>query len=364
MIKAAVIEAPDKPLVVKNFDKPRIEPGGVLLETIYSEVCGTDCHLYHGKLSGVPYPIIPGHISVGKIAEMNGIVSDINGQPFNIGDIVTFLDVNETCGNCWFCLVAKATTRCPYRKVYGITYSANEGLLGGWSEYIYLKPGVKIIRLPENITPEKYIAGGCGMPTGFHAVERAGIKLGDSVVIQGSGPVGLNTTIFARLSGADKIIVTGAPDLRLNLAKEFGADIVINIEKTPLDERIQMIKDFTNGRGADIVIEATGNPEAVREGLKMVRDNGIYVIVGQYTDNGTVEINPHLDINKKHIDIRGCWGCDFSHLYKAICVMNRYAGDFNWEKSISAFYGLSEAQKAIEDVESLKLIKAVINPQK
>ncbi len=364
MIKAAVMKAPNKKITVENFKEPGLEQGAVLLKTIYSEVCGTDCHLHHGKLAGVPYPIIPGHISVGKIEKIKGKVYDIFGKSFNKGETVAFLDVHETCGKCWFCLVAKASTRCPNRKIYGITYSSKDGLLGGWSEYIYLKPGVKIIRLPENITPQKYIAGGCGMPTAFHAVERAAIKLGDTVIIQGSGPVGLNAVIFARLSGADKIIMTGAPDIRLNLAKEFGADEVLNINKISEDERVDFIKEHTNGYGADIVIEASGNPKAVNEGLRFVRDNGIYVIVGQYTDNGNIEINPHIDINKKHIDIRGCWGCDFSHLYKAIKVMSRNADKFNWEKTISSYYSLNETQKALDDVENQKVIKAVINPYK
>jgi L-iditol 2-dehydrogenase len=176
--------------------------------------------------------------------------------------------------------------------------------------------------------------------------------------------VGLNTVIFSRLSGAGKIIVLGAPDLRLELAKEFGADLALDIKKISERQRIEAVKDATEGRGGDVVIEASGNPRAVWEGLQMTRDNGIYVVVGQYTDHGPVEINPHLDINKKHIDIRGCWGCDFSHLYKAIQVMNRHAGDFPWEKSITGFYGLSEAQEALEDVESLKVVKAVIDPRK
>lgn len=364
MIKAAVMEKPDKDIIIREFEKPSLEQGSVLLETIYSEVCGTDCHLFHGKLAGVPYPIIPGHVSVGRIAEMNGDVKDIHGESFHTNDVVAFLDVHETCGKCWFCLVAKASTRCPHRKVYGITYSAKDGLLGGWSEYIYLKPGVKIIRLPEHVTPEKYIAGGCGMPTAFHAVERANIKLGDNVVIQGCGPVGLNAVIFSRLSGAGKIIVLGAPEFRLKLALEFGADKVISIDEYPSPDRIRLVLEETGGRGADIAIEASGNPKAVWEGLQMTRDNGVYVVVGQYTDNGPVEINPHLDINKKHVDIRGCWGCDFSHLYKAIQVINRYGSRFPLEKAISGIYNLEESQKALMDVEELKVVKAVINPWK
>ena len=115
---------------------------------------------------------------------------------------MTFYDVFGICGSCWHCLVAKAGTRCPHRRVYGITTTADEGLLGGWAERIELKPGVRILPLPEGLTVEDFMGGGCGLPTGFHAVERAGIALGDTVVVQGSGPVGLNAAIFAQLAGA------------------------------------------------------------------------------------------------------------------------------------------------------------------
>ena len=118
MIKAAILENPLSPLVVRELPEPELEPGAALLATVYSEVCGTDVHLYHGRLAGVPYPIIPGHINVGRVEKMNGLVKDADGQPLQIGDVVTFLDVHETCHDCWFCLVAKASTRCPNRKVY------------------------------------------------------------------------------------------------------------------------------------------------------------------------------------------------------------------------------------------------------
>ncbi|MDH4136197.1 MAG: alcohol dehydrogenase catalytic domain-containing protein, partial [Anaerolineae bacterium] len=215
MVKAAVMRAPQEPLEVREFPQPELEPGAILVETIYSEVCGTDVHLHHGQLAGVPYPIIPGHVSVGRIARLASEVMDVEGNALYAGDVVTFLDVHETCGKCWFCLVAKATTRCPSRRVYGITYSADEGLLGGWSQAIYLKPGVKVIRLPEELTPERFIAAGCGLPTAVHALERAQVQLGDSVAVQGSGPVGLNAAILAQLSGATQVIVVGAPQARL-----------------------------------------------------------------------------------------------------------------------------------------------------
>jgi len=367
-VRAAVMPGPEKPVEVRRFPAPRLEPGGVLLRTLYSEVCGTDVHLYHGRLAGVPYPIIPGHVSVGVVEEVvppapgREVVTPL-GRPVRRGDLVTFLDVHETCGRCWTCLVAKAATRCPQRRVYGITYSATEGLLGGWSEKIYLKPGVLIMHLPEGLSPEKFIAGGCGLPTGFHAVERAGIRLGDTVVVQGSGPVGLSACFFARLAGARRVIVIGAPRPRLEMALALGADEAVDLGEYPSPEaRVERIRELTAGRGADVTIEASGVPGAVAEGMRMTRDAGTYVVVGQYTDNGPVEINPHLDINRKHLDIRGCWGTEFTHLYRATDLLATRGRDVPYEKAISRFYSLEECQQALLDVENLRVVKAVIKP--
>src|SRR5438045_7684299 len=119
---ACVMPGAHQALEIREFAAPELEPGAALLHTMYSEVCGTDVHLHHGKLD-VPFPIIPGHVSVGVVAEKRGTLSDISGMPVREGDIVTFLDVHETCNNCYHCLVAHQPNRCPSRKVYGITYS-------------------------------------------------------------------------------------------------------------------------------------------------------------------------------------------------------------------------------------------------
>ena len=173
MPRAAVMPGPRKPIEIRDFPSPNLERGAVLLETVASEVCGTDVHIHHGQLAGVPFPIIPGHVSVGRIAAANGVRSDALDMPLAEGDLVTFYDVHETCGQCYYCLVAKQPNRCPSRRVYGITYSADDGLLGGWSEVIYLKPGVKILKLPEGLTADEVIGGGCGLFTGFAWAPRA-----------------------------------------------------------------------------------------------------------------------------------------------------------------------------------------------
>ncbi|NUQ11210.1 MAG: alcohol dehydrogenase catalytic domain-containing protein, partial [Gemmatimonadaceae bacterium] len=178
---------PHEPIGVVEVPAPELRPGAALLRVLYSEVCGTDVHLHHGRLAGVPFPIIPGHVSVGEIAEMPAPLEDVDGRPFAIGDVVTFLDVHGTCHRCYECLVTKQTTRCPHRRVYGITFSATEGLLGGWAEALWLKPGVHLLRLPDGLDAETFIGGGCGLVTAMHAVERAGLRIGHTVAVLGVG---------------------------------------------------------------------------------------------------------------------------------------------------------------------------------
>jgi len=361
-VRAVVFSAPEIAPELREFAEPVLESGSVLLETIASEVCGTDVHLFHGRLEGVPYPIIPGHVSVGRVLRVQGDVQDVEGEQIQVGEVVTFLDVHRTCGKCWYCLVAKASTRCPERRVYGITYSANDGLLGGWSERIVLLPGVHIVKLPPTLPPDVFMAGGCGLPTALHAVQRGDVTFGDTVVVQGAGPVGLCSVVLAQLQGASKVIVVGGPAHRLALARELGADLTIDIAEHNQEERLRIVREATRGRGADITIEATGVPIAVAEGLRFTRDAGTLVVVGQYTDHGSVEINPHTELNRPHLQVRGCWGSDLGHLYRAVHTVVRHAERFPWRSMINGQYSLDDATKALQATERQESIKALILP--
>src|SRR6186997_1532982 len=143
-VQAVVMPGPGQALERRRFEEPRPEEGGAVLEMVASEVCGTDVHLHHGRLSGVPYPIVPGHVSVGRVLETNGPLRDVAGEEIEVGRLVTFYDVFGVCGSCWHCLVAKAATRCPSRRVYGITTGLADGVLGGWAERIEMRPGVRL----------------------------------------------------------------------------------------------------------------------------------------------------------------------------------------------------------------------------
>lgn len=359
--RAAVIPAPDQSVEIRELPIPELEPDSALLQVVYSEVCGTDVHLQHGRLGGVPYPLVPGHVSVGRIVAIRGEVRDVNGQALQEGPPMTFLDVHRTCGQCWYCQVAKASTRCPRRKVYGITYGLEDGCAGGWCEYVYLRPGTRILPL-DGVPMERFMAGGCGLPTAVHAVERAEIRISDTVLVLGVGPVGLSAIALAAASGATQVLAIGAPSRRLMAALAMGADNVLDLGGLDEHQRGEWVFSKTAGRGADVVIEAAGVPEAAVQAMRYARDAGRVVIVGQYTDAGPVDFNPHLDLNRKHLDVRGCWGCDFSHLHRGLEYLRNGPLAKAWDKIELDAFPLSEAQKAIDAVAAGRVVKALINP--
>ena len=362
MARAAVLVAPGRPAELREFPVPVPRPGEILLETLASEVCGTDVHLREGRLAGVPFPIIPGHVSVGRVVESNGVTRDATGNPLKEGSVVSFFDVHATCHACYQCLVARQPNRCPSRRVYGITYSAEDGLLGGWADNILLLPDVRTVVLPGELSVEDLIGGGCGLFTGFAAVDRAEIRLGESVVVQGVGPVGLAAIAFARTSGAGTILAVGEPAARRDLALRMGADECLPLAAGDSDGRVERVREASGGRGADVVIEASGNPRAVPEGFGMLRDGGRYVVVGHYTDAGAVPVNPHVDINRKHAEVRGQWGSEFHHWTRALDTLVRYRERIPFAEVIGRRYRLEEANQALDDVEALRVTKAIIVP--
>jgi len=361
-VLAGVIPKPHAPVEVRELPEPELEPDSALLDVALSEVCGTDVHLQQGRLEGVPYPLIPGHVSVGHLGKIRGRVSDITGRPFREGDRVTFLDVHRTCNACWHCLVAKATTRCPHRRVYGITYGLADGLTGGWAQKLYLKPDTRCIGLGE-IDFEKFMAGGCALPTALHAVERAEVSIGDTVLVLGSGPVGLSVVVFALMRGALRVLCIGAPDRRLEAARKLGASATLNFETCDEKAREQWVLEHTEGRGADVTVEAAGAPAAVVQAMRYTRDAGRVCVVGQYTDHGEVSLNPHLELNRKHLTVRGCWGSDFSHFYRGVQIMADPARSEAWSLLKLDRYGLGEANEALADVAEGRVTKALIAPR-
>ena len=207
------------------------------------------------------------------------------------------------------------------------------------------------------------MAGGCALPTALHAIERGEIRIGDTVLILGSGPVGINAILLARMSGALQVLCIGAPQTRLDSALQAGADAILNIETNDVAARLDWVMEHTSGRGSDVTIEVAGTAEAVVQAMQFTRDAGRVVVVGQYTDHGKVEFNPHSDLNRKHLDVRACWGSDFSHFYRGAQIISAKTRAHAWSEMRLTKFGLKDANEALEKVAAGEVLKALIDPQ-
>jgi len=176
--------------------------------------------------------------------------------------------------------------------------------------------------------------------------------LGDTVVVQGAGAIGIFVAALAKQAGARRVVVVGAPEARLEKARDFGADFTINIESiTEPEERVQMVMTETpQGYGADVVFECTGVPAALAEGLAMTRAGGTYVAAGHFTDAGSVALNPFKHFTNKHVNLVGVWGADLSHWAGALPIIE--AGIYPFADVISHELPLDRVSEAMATLSS------------
>src|SRR5438046_3773668 len=252
--KAAVLEKFGAPLRMQDLPLPsRLEPGAALVRTEMAGICGTDVHLWKGELP-IGLPVILGHETVGRIEQLgDGLERDWTGQPLSVGDRVTW-NSSISCGHCYYCAEKRQPTRCPHRRAYGIGHRCDQPphFLGGYAEFHYLRPGTTIFKLPDDLPTESMIGAGCALITAIHGVERTRLEWQDTVVVQGAGPVGIAALAVANSAGESRVIVIGGPKHRLEMAKRFGADEVIDLDENKTAEaRIRIVREVTRGYGAD-----------------------------------------------------------------------------------------------------------------
>ena len=361
--RASVLEQFKATLALREFPLPAIEPGAALIRTEMAGICGTDVHLWKGELK-INLPVILGHETVGRIEQLDaGLDRDRNGESLAVGDRVTWTST-ISCGKCFYCAEKKQPTRCPHRRAYGIGYRCDEQphFMGGYAEFHYLRAGSHIFKIPADLSTESVIGAGCALITAIHGVERTGIDWQDIVVVQGAGPVGISALAVAKTAGASKIIVLGAPAARLEMAKRFGADHVINIDelKTP-EARISAVKDLSRGYGADVVLECVGHPSAITEGMEMCRDGGKYLVLGHYCDAGPISFNPHL-ITRKQLHVFGSWSSEPRHLRAALDFLRTHKDQFPFDSMVTHRFPLDRANEALETTAKWISAKSVIVP--
>ena len=232
-------------------------------------------------------------------------------------------------------------------------------VMGGFSEYGYILPDSGRIKVPESVDNAMASLSSCAFRSVMNAMNNLGeIRAHDSVVIQGAGPLGLLATAVATIAGAKKVIVVGAPDARLELAREFGATHTISIEKYKADERLGQIRELTDGRGADIVMEFTGFAPAFNEGVDIARKGARYVIVGQLGE-GEVTLKPST-FTKKNINVIGSFSGDAKSYWQALQFMERHQKAIPFQKMITGRYRLDDVNVAMARMKAMQEIKPVL----
>jgi len=363
--KVAVLTAYQSPLEIREYEVDEtLAPGEALARVEMAGICGTDVHLWKGELP-IPIPVILGHESAGRIAKLGeGLERDWTGQPLAVGDRVVWAS-SIVCGECYYCRIKKTPTRCLKRKAYGISYCCDEAphLRGGYAQWILLRAGSSIFKLPDTVPFEAIVGAGCALNTALHGIERIGVEMGDTVVVQGAGPVGLAALAVAIESGAAKTVVVGGPAHRLKMALEFGADAVVSLDEyKTVEARRAAVCDVVGEYGADVVLECVGHPSAVPEGFELCRDGGKYLVLGQYANAGNVEFNPHI-ITKKQLTVMGSWAFEARHVLGAVEFLARSA---KWcelfSRQVTHRFTLDQADEALATVRRLEAGKAVILP--
>ncbi|HUW47887.1 MAG TPA: zinc-binding dehydrogenase [Patescibacteria group bacterium] len=221
---------------IDEISDPKVGPEDVLLSHVNTGICGTDVNRYKGFKGPeeTVYPAILGHEFAGEVTRVGDKVKN-----FGVGD-----------------------------RVYGII---PESLV----EH-FLVPQTKLFKLPDNVSLEEAQSLG---PIGgtLHAISAGGIKIGDIVVILGPGHAGLILVQWAKIAGAHSVVITGTRENRLKVARDLGADITINAREV---DPIKRVKEITNGLGADVIVEATGRPDGVKQAIEMAKVEGTVVIFG------------------------------------------------------------------------------------
>jgi threonine dehydrogenase-like Zn-dependent dehydrogenase len=234
--------------------------------------------------------------------------------------------------------------------------------MGGYGQYHYLHRRAAVLKIPDDLPGEAIVGAGCALVTAIHGVEKMGLDWGESVVIQGAGPVGLAAMVVAKEAGCYPVIMIGGPKQRLENARRFGADITIDIDSPghPAARRAKVL-EATDGRGADVVMECVGEPQAVVEGWELCRDGGKYLVLGHYGDAGPIMLNPHI-ITRKELSVYGSWGSEPRHTIRALQLLRTRAERYPFADLISHRYGLDQVNEALSAVARWETSKAAICP--
>ena len=225
--RAALFQGPGQPFSVRQLPLGRPRAGGALVRVAMATVCGSDVHSWSGRRPS-PIPGILGHEMVGVVAELGDReLADLHGEPLQVGDRITWSEY-VACWQCDRCLRLGLPQKCSRLKKYGHEPLEDPpGLLGGFAEYCHLLPGTPVLRLPPVVSDAAAVTVNCAGATMAAVIEAAEVGLGDCVVVQGLGALGLWGVALARAVGARAVIGLDTVESRLDMARRFGATLAL-----------------------------------------------------------------------------------------------------------------------------------------
>ncbi len=359
--KAAVFTGVEKDFEVREFDVVKAPARYGRSTLIASGICGTDLHFHRGTLVTTP-PTIIGHEFVGKLDDCNAEEAAKYG--LKIGDNV-IADIAVPCGECKLCREGDDANCVNMSVTNGGSIDEAPYLYGGYTE-VNFTPLANLIKIPNELDPTMTATFACPGPTAMHAfnlARQAGVKLEekDVAVVQGLGPVGCYAVMYLKAIGVKKVYAITAGDnlAREELAKKLGADEVFNLTREGTEAVTERLKKENNGLGVDLCYEASGSIKAVPQGMDILRNRGVYLVPGQYSNSGSVEIAPQL-ITFKALHIIGSSQYSVSDVKSYLDFLCEHKELHNTINELGSRYTVDEINVAIKDAKSGNNIKTLL----
>jgi len=360
--RAGVFNGVGEPFSLQTYPLPEVEPDAILVKTGLATICGSDLHRLHGGGAPTPVPSIIGHESVGTVFRLGRNVKyDAAGEELAVGDRIIY-PYFAFCGRCYYCMTGRPTL-CDKKLTLsgGLPSDKPPHFNGAFAEYIYLRPGIVVFKAPDELTDPVLAPINCSLATVFHGAQKIGVQSGDVVLVQGAGALGIYAIAVAKEMGASTVIVTDFVEKRLELAKQFGADFVVNgAEFASADSRIDEVRKIA-GVGVDVAFEFTGVADAFREGLRMLRKGGRYLAVGGLASNSIVQVDlSSIVLNEFRIE--GKMMYEVWVLPRILKLLSRTRNKYPYERIVTHQLPLEKINEAFRLADSRECVRVALEP--
>ena len=289
MPKLALLTAYGGPIELVEFPLSTPVPGTAALKLRMAGICGSDLHIFRGELP-LPCPFAMGHEMVCEIAELGGgLTTDATGQPLEVGDRVV-TPYFWFCGQCHACARGRSYACQNLMAGEYRTHEQAPHFVAAYGEYYYTTRRQPLYKVPEGLADEAVAPLNCALAQVLFALRD--VRLGDTVVIQGAGGLGINAAAVARTAGASQVIVIDKIAERLDVASDFGATHCIDASGISTWEVTEQVHKHTHGIGADWVLEVVGVPGVIPDGVGFLNNGGTLLEVGNVGMGRTFEMDP------------------------------------------------------------------------